>query len=183
MHLSWITSFFFFYFYKWGSSSAIVVFLLLCEEIHSSNGILVHLPYTLCKIFTSAFIPLTNWYHQWPIFTGEFLSAYEHAPGVPKQNGKQTSTAPTLSQTHTLATTPFPSSLFTGKKNALSKSSFVLDFILKPFQLCLAPLHPPPPTPKILHRNCFCLIYILTMLQFLFWDHLHNFWLAFWYLF
>lgn len=125
--------FFFFYFYKWGSSSAIVVFLLLCEEIHSSNGILVRLPYTLCKIFTSAFIPLTNWYHQWPIFTGEFLSAYEHAPGVPKQNGKQTSTAPTLSQTHTLATTPFPSSLFTGKKNALSKSSFVLDFILKPF--------------------------------------------------
>lgn len=124
---------FVFYFYKWRSSPAIVIFLLLCEEIHSSNWILVLLPYTFCKIFISAFVPLINLYHQWSIFTGEFPSAYEHAPGVPKQNGKQTPPAPTFSQTHTLATTPFLYSLFTRKKNALSTSSFVLDPFLKPF--------------------------------------------------
>ena len=49
----------------------------------SSNHFLVHVPYTLCKNFTAAPIPLTNLQHQWPIFTGKFLLGYEHVLEFP----------------------------------------------------------------------------------------------------
>ena len=128
------------------------------------------LPYSLCKNFTPASIPLIYLQHWWSSFAGNFLLGYEHALDFPNEisNGPHQNTPTPYTSYHSISVF----SIIRLKTKTKTCAYFITFLIFSPEVFYYVSTTPhTPPQKKKLHRNCFCFRFMLTIAVVLFWDY------------